>query len=88
MARPYPKSGQVPPPPPPRELKAVCHVSDRKQQSEFNTTDVFVNVCVVLQLVESHRIRNHSNFLFFLLSLSSNQMHDTLPLISNVQPDA
>ena len=31
--------------------------------------------------VESHRIINHSNFLFFVKSLSPNQMRDRLPLI-------
>ena len=27
-------------------LKAVCHVSDWPLQSEFNTTDFFVNLCI------------------------------------------
>ena len=27
-------------------LKAVCHVSDRPLQSEFNTMDFFVNLCI------------------------------------------
>ena len=31
--------------------------------------------------VESQRIIGHSNFLFFVLSLSPNQMRDRLPLI-------
>ena len=28
------------------KLKAVCHVSDWPLQSEFNTTDFFVNLCI------------------------------------------
>ena len=27
-------------------LKAVCHVSDRSLQTEVNTTDFFVNMCI------------------------------------------
>ena len=29
-----------------QRLKAVCHVSDWPLQSELNTTDFFVNLCI------------------------------------------
>ena len=38
--------------------------------------------------VESQRIISHSNFLFFVLSLSPNEMRDRLPLNPGIRPFA
>ena len=70
-------------------LKAVCHVNDWPLQSELNTTDSFVNLCICnkgglifLTFYGRRKSEDHQpfNFLFFVLSLSPNQMRDRLPL--------
>ena len=70
-------------------LKAVCHVNDWLLQSELNTTEFFVNLCICnkgglifLTFYGRRKSEDHQplKFLFFVLSLSPNQMRDRLPL--------